>query len=64
VVGLVTIHTGNDSEADTASHERVLPFYEVNTSRDEIERGGSNLLEAVVQTDYLTGPVMSFSRLL
>ncbi len=40
-------------------HEKVLPFFEVNTSHGEIDRGGSNLLEAVVQTDYLTKTVMS-----
>lgn len=50
------------------AHEKVLLFYEVNTSRDQNERCGNKLLEAVVQIDYLTRggdvPGGLFSRLL
>ena len=34
-------------------HEKALPFFEVNRSQDENESCGNNLLEGVVQTDYL-----------
>ena len=41
------------------AHEQVLLFWEVNTSRNDVERDGSNLLEEVVQTDYLTRQLMN-----
>lgn len=39
-------------------HEKALPFFEVNRSQDENESCGNNLLEGVVQTDYLPRAVM------
>jgi hypothetical protein len=39
-------------------HERVLPFFDVYRSQDEIERCSNTFLEAVVQTYYLTKTVV------
>lgn len=32
------VHTGNDNETEIALHERVLPFFVVNRSRDKNEK--------------------------